>query len=176
MMQLARHWRHCRLAGRSIPTNNNVGSAAFVGMEMVEQLVNSGINVTLVEMMPQILVSMDVERAAILQRDLEEHGVEVITGDAIQEFSEYYKDPDASILTLKSGCVLPPAHLTILGMGVRPDTGVIKDSGIEVTPGGHIVQTTVYNVWAVGDAIEVNNPLIPGGKWAVPLAGPANRQ
>lgn len=158
-----------------------VAGAGFVGLEMVEQLVNRGANVTLVEMMPQILGPMDVEMAAILQRDLEERGVEVITGDAIQEFSEYDKDPDASILTLKSGRILPPAHLTILGLGVRPDTGVVKDSGIEVTPRGHIVvndhlQTNANNVWAVGDAVEVNNPLIPGEKWAVPLAGPANRQ
>ena len=158
-----------------------VAGAGFVGLEMVEQLVNSGTNVTLVEMMPQILGPMDVEMAAILQKDLEYRGVEVITGDAIQEFSEYDKDPDASIVTLKSGRVLPPAHLTILGLGVRPDTGVIKDSGIKLSPRGHIVvndhlQTNVNNVWAVGDAVEVKNPLIPGEKWAVPLAGPANRQ
>merc|ERR1712226_138286 len=119
--------------------------------------------------------------AAILQRDLEAKGVEVITGDAISEFKEYEKDPDASVLQLKSGRVLPPAHLTILGLGVRPDTAVIKEAGIETTPRGRIkvndhLQTSAQNVWAVGDAVEVNNPLIPGDKWAVPLAGPANRQ
>jgi NADPH-dependent 2,4-dienoyl-CoA reductase/sulfur reductase-like enzyme/rhodanese-related sulfurtransferase len=158
-----------------------VAGAGFVGLEMVEQLVNLGANVTLVEMMPQILGPMDVEMAAILQRDLEEKGVDVITGDAIREFKEYVKDPDASVLSLKSGRVLPPAHLTILGLGVRPDTAVIKEAGIEITPRGHItvnehLQTSAPNVWAVGDAVEVKNPLIPGEKWAVPLAGPANRQ
>ena len=158
-----------------------VAGAGFVGLEMVEQLVHRGASVTLVEMMPQILGPMDEEMAAILQRDLENRGVEVILGDAIQEFKEYEKDPDASILTLKSGRVLPPAHLTVLGLGVRPDTNMIQESGIEVTPRGHIVvddhlQTNAKNIWAVGDAVEVNNPLIPGEKWAVPLAGPANRQ
>jgi NADPH-dependent 2,4-dienoyl-CoA reductase/sulfur reductase-like enzyme/rhodanese-related sulfurtransferase len=158
-----------------------VAGAGFVGLEMVEQLMNRGANVTLVEMMPQILGPLDVEMAAILQRDLEEKGVHVITGDAISEFKEYEKDPEASVLTLKSGKVLSPAQLTILGLGVRPDTAVIKEAGIELTPHGHVkvndhLQTSAPNVWAVGDAVEVNNPLIPGERWAVPLAGPANRQ
>jgi NADPH-dependent 2,4-dienoyl-CoA reductase/sulfur reductase-like enzyme/rhodanese-related sulfurtransferase len=158
-----------------------VAGAGFVGLEMVEQLMHRGANVTLVEMMPQILGPLDVEMAAILQRDLEEKGVDVITGDAISEFKEYEKDPEASVLTLKSGKVLPPAQLTILGLGVRPDTAVIKEAGIEITPRGHVkvsdhLQTSAPNVWAVGDAVEVNNPLIPGKRWAVPLAGPANRQ
>ncbi|KAL3898823.1 MAG: hypothetical protein SGARI_006588, partial [Bacillariaceae sp.] len=158
-----------------------VAGAGFVGLEMVEQLLNRGTNVTLVEMMPQILGPLDVEMASYLESDLVKRGVDVITGDAIQEFKAYDKDPEASILTLKSGRVLPPAQLTILGLGVRPDTAVVKDAGIECTPRGHIVvnehlQTNVPSVWAVGDAVEVVNPLIPGEKWAVPLAGPANRQ
>jgi NADPH-dependent 2,4-dienoyl-CoA reductase/sulfur reductase-like enzyme/rhodanese-related sulfurtransferase len=158
-----------------------VAGAGFVGLEMVEQLINHGTNVTLVEMMPQILGPLDVEMASYLETDLVERGVEVITGDAIQEFKAYDKDPDSSILTLKSGRVLPPAQLTILGLGVRPDTAVVKEAGIECTPRGHIavnehLQTNIPSVWAVGDAVEVINPLLPGEKWAVPLAGPANRQ
>lgn len=158
-----------------------VAGAGFVGLEMVEQLVNRGANVTLVEMMPQILGPLDEEMAILLQNDLTERGVDVITGDGISEFKAYEKDPDASVLTLGSGRVLPPAHLTILGLGVRPDTKMIKESGIECTPRGHIkvndhLQTNVPNVWAVGDAVEVKNPLLEGERWAVPLAGPANRQ
>ena len=158
-----------------------VAGAGFVGLEMVEQLMNRGANVTLVEMLPQILGPMDVEMAAILQRDLEAKGVDVITGDGISEFKEYENDPDVSVLTLKSGRVLPPAHMTILGLGVRPDTQVIKEAGIDVTSRGHIVvddylRTSSPFIWAVGDAVEVKNPLLLTEKWAVPLAGPANRQ
>jgi NADPH-dependent 2,4-dienoyl-CoA reductase/sulfur reductase-like enzyme len=115
-----------------------VAGAGFVGLEMVEQLVRRGARVTLVEMLPQILAPLDEEMAAILQLDLEKHGVGVITGDAIQEFKADEKDPDASILTLKSGRLLPPAHLTVLGLGVRPDTKVIQKAGIECTSDGHI--------------------------------------
>jgi NADPH-dependent 2,4-dienoyl-CoA reductase/sulfur reductase-like enzyme/rhodanese-related sulfurtransferase len=158
-----------------------VAGAGFVGLEMVEQLVNRGLNVTLVEMMPQILGPLDVEMAAILHHDLEERGVEVIVGDAIQEFKEDPIDPDSSILTLKSGKVLPSAQLTILGLGVRPDTSVAKAAGIELTPRGNIIvddklHTSAPHVWAAGDSVEITNPILPGEKWSVPLAGPANRQ
>jgi pyruvate/2-oxoglutarate dehydrogenase complex dihydrolipoamide dehydrogenase (E3) component len=130
-------------------------------------------------MMPQILGPLDVEMAQYLENDLVKRGVDVITGDAIQEFKEYEKDPESSVLTLKSGRVLPPAQLTILGLGVRPDTKMVQEAGIECTPRGHIVvnehlQTNAPNVWAVGDAVEVNNPLLPGDKWAVPLVSQSN--
>ena len=76
--------------------------------------------------------------------------------------------------------MLPPAQITILGMGVRPDTKVVREAGIECTSRGHIIvddslRTNKADVWAAGDAIEVRNPIL-GDKWAVPLAGPANRQ
>lgn len=161
-----------------------VAGAGFVGLEMVEQLMRRNIKVTLVEMMPQILGPLDVEMALILQKDLERRGVTVITGDAIAEFKDApNKDPDASVVVLKSGLELPPAQMTILGLGVRPDTKVVSDAGIKCTQRGHIVvddhlHTETPNVWAVGDAVEVRNPILddPNEKWAVPLAGPANRQ
>lgn len=131
-------------------------------------------------MLPQILGPLDKEMAAILQKDLERRGVSVITGDAISDFVEADGDAGDTIVKLKSGKALPPAQVTILGLGVRPDTKLAADAGIECTKRGHIVvddhlRTSVDNVWAVGDAIEVKNPIL-GDMWAVPLAGPANRQ
>lgn len=157
-----------------------VAGAGFIGLEMVEQFVHRGFKVTLVEMMKQILGPMDEEMAAYLHRDLVERGVTVIVGDGIKEFKADPKDPEASIVTLSSGRVLPSAQLTILGLGVKPDTQVVKEAGINIGPRGHILvnehlQTSVPNIWAAGDSVEVKNPIL-GDKWAVPLAGPANRQ
>jgi NADPH-dependent 2,4-dienoyl-CoA reductase/sulfur reductase-like enzyme/rhodanese-related sulfurtransferase len=160
-----------------------VAGAGFVGLEMVEQLMRRNIRVTLVEMMPQILGPLDEEMAMILQKDLERRGVLVITGDAISEFKDAPNgDKNTSVVVLKSGLELAPAQMTILGLGVRPDTKVVMEAGIECTPRGHIVvdehlHTKSPDIWAVGDAIEVKNPILGGDeKWAVPLAGPANRQ
>lgn len=169
---------------KNVPTGDLhcvVAGAGFVGLEMVEQLVRRNCTVTLVEMQKQILGPVDEEMAAILHNDLVERGVDVIVDDAIAEFVADEKDPEASVLTLKSGRKLMPAQLTILGLGVKPDTEIIKKAGIECTPRGHVVvdehlHTSATNVWAVGDAVQVKNPILKNEQWAVPLAGPANRQ
>lgn len=159
-----------------------VAGAGFVGLEMVEQLMKRGMKVSIVEMQNQVLGPLDFEMAAILQKDLEHHGVEVVTGDSIAEFYGDEIDPDSTIVKLSSGRVLPSAQLVILGLGVRPDSKIAAKAGIECTNRGHIIvndslQTSAENVWAVGDAIEVRNPILGGSEmWCVPLAGPANRQ
>jgi len=160
-----------------------VAGAGFVGIEMVEQLSRRNIKITVVEMMPQIMAPFDIEMAAILHKDLERRGVAVITGDGISEFHacENGGDPESTVVVLKSGRVLPPAQMTILGLGLKPDTKIAADAGIECARSGHIIvdeqlRTSAPNVWAVGDAIMVNNPIIPDSTWAIPLAGPANRQ
>lgn len=160
-----------------------VAGAGFVGIEMVEQLSRRNIKITVVEMMPQIMAPFDIEMAAILHKDLERRGVAVITGDGISEFHACTNggDPESTVVVLKSGRVLPPAQMTILGLGLKPDTKIAADAGIECARSGHIIvdeqlRTSAPNVWAVGDAIMVNNPIIPDSTWAIPLAGPANRQ
>jgi NADPH-dependent 2,4-dienoyl-CoA reductase/sulfur reductase-like enzyme/rhodanese-related sulfurtransferase len=157
-----------------------VAGAGFIGLEMVEQLIRRHTQVSLVEMMPQILGPLDVEMANILEQDLIQRGVNVITGDGIKQFESL--GGDNVVVHLASGKQLPPAQMTILGLGVRPDTELAREAGIACTKRGHIVvdetlKTNVPHVWAVGDAIEVKNPILGGDeKWAVPLAGPANRQ
>ena len=159
-----------------------VAGAGFIGLEMVEQLVHRGYDVSLVELQKQILGPMDEEMAAYLHRDLEEHGVNVIVNDAITEFAQAPgDDPELTQVKLRSGKSIEPAQMTILGLGVRPDTDMVKAAGIECTPRGHIIvddelRTSAKNVWAVGDSVQVKNPILPGEMWAVPLAGPANRQ
>ncbi|KAL9185998.1 hypothetical protein ACHAXT_005236 [Thalassiosira profunda] len=163
-----------------------VAGAGFVGLEMVEQLQRRGLKVTVVEMLPQVLGPLDVEMAAIIEEDMKRRGVNIVTGDAIQEFLPNNgddKDDPSTIVKLRSGRMLPPAQITILGMGVRPDTKVVKEAGIECSGrGNHIVvddylRTNKADVWAAGDAILVRNPIVGNDDmWAVPLAGPANRQ
>ena len=159
-----------------------VAGAGFVGLEMVEQLMRRGLDITVVEMLPQVLGPLDVEMAAIVEEDMRKKGVNLVTGDAIQEFLPAEGDERSTVVKLKSGKLLPSAALTILGMGVRPDTKIISEAGIECGPRGHIIvddymRTNVLDVWAAGDAIEVRNPVAGNDeKWAVPLAGVSSRE
>ena len=156
--------------------NAVVIGAGFIGVEMAENLMDKGLRVSLVEAAPQILAPFDSEMAAIIEKELIQNGVQLTTGDGVKAF----EDSDNAInVILASGTVLT-ADFVVLAIGVTPDTAFLKDSGIALGPKGHIVvnermQTSVPDVYAVGDAIEVVN-FVTGQKTAIPLAGPANKQ
>jgi len=158
-----------------------VVGGGYIGLEMAEQLKRRGLTVTVVEALPQVMSPLDPEMAAWLHGELRANGIELHLGDAVAAFEPPVADESAraSVVILKSGKRLP-ADLVVLGLGVRPETGLAKSAGLEIGALGGIrvnehLQTSDPNIRAVGDAIEVRNAVT--GAWSlVPLAGPANRQ
>lgn len=155
-----------------------VAGGGFIGVEMAEQLHRRGLKVTLVEAMPQLMGPFDPEMAALIHAELERHGVRVEVGKPIKAFHDK-AGAKCCAVDLGEGLVID-ADLVILSLGVRPDSALPKAAGLEVTPRGGIVvddrmRTSGPHIWAVGDAVQVRNP-IAGGEWMVALAGPANRQ
>jgi len=154
-----------------------VVGAGFIGLEMVENLHARGVDVTLVEAANQVMGVVDFEMAAIVQRELRLEGVTCHIADGVESFAP--AENGGVSAELISGLKVA-ADLVILAVGVAPNTGFLAGSGIELGRRGHIVvdgflKTSVADVFAVGNAIEVVNPLT-GARGAVPLAGPANKQ
>lgn len=150
--------------------------AGFIGLEMAEQLVELGKQVSLVELVDQVLPQMDREMVFALQESLRNHGVDLRLGDGIAGFSA---DGEGLRARLNSGNELT-AEMVILSIGVRPENQLAKDAGLELGSRGHIVanghmQTSDPDIYAIGDAAESTDPIL-GGSAAVPLGGPANRQ
>ncbi len=148
----------------------------FVGVEMAENLRERGLTVTLVEAAPHILAPFDSDIVVIPEKELVENGVRLILGDGVKAFSDTTGGVE---ITLQSETKLN-ADLVILAIGVIPDTGFLKESGLEFGPRGHILvnermQTNLEGIYAVGDAIEVVD-YVTKQKTAIPLAGPANKQ
>jgi len=149
--------------------------AGFIGLEMAEQFVHLAKQVTLVERLDQILPPLDRSMTRLMEDELRRHHVEVILDDGIASFSS---EP-AFTCHLKSGRTAP-ADLVVLSIGVRPDSGLAGDAGLELGPRGHIhvnafMQTSDPDIYAAGDAVEIND-FVSGETTAVPLGGPANRQ
>ncbi len=148
----------------------------FVGVEMAENLKERGLEVTIVEAAPHIMAPFDTDMVLVVEKELSDNGVGLILNDGVKAF----KDNESSVeITLSSGTKLN-TDLVILAIGVFPDTGFLKDSGIELGVKGHILvnermETNAANVLAVGDAIEVVD-FVNKQKTAIPLAGPANKQ
>lgn len=150
--------------------------AGFIGLELVENLVNLGISVTVVELQDQVLPPFNKEMTTPLANTLAENGVELLLGNSVVGFTAGSK---GVVVQLKSGRELS-ADLVSLGIGVRPENKLAVEAGLEVGPRGGIrvnksLQTTDPDIYAVGDAIEVQD-FVLGGPTQVPLAGPANRQ
>jgi len=107
---------------------------------------------------------------------LRSHGVEVITGDGIAGFGEAGGDVIARLdsgRTIRSG-------LVVLSIGVKPENNLAKAAGLALGERGQIVvnrfqQTNDPDIYAAGDVCETTDAVL-GGRAAVPLGGPANRQ
>lgn len=151
--------------------------AGFIGLEMAENLHARGIRVIIVEMAQQVLSQLDYEMAALVQRELLQKGVELHLAETVTAFEA--AEGGGVTARLHSGTAIS-ADLVMLSIGVKPNTAFLAGSGIELGPRGHIIvdaelRTSVTDIYAAGDAIEVVNPL-SAKKGAIPLAGPANKQ
>lgn len=144
----------------------------FIGVEVAENLRLAKRNVSLVEFAPQILMPFDYDMAQILHKEMVDKGIELIVGDGLAKVEE-------TSIQLNSGKVVE-ADVVVLAIGVRPETGLAKDAGLEIGELGGIkvnanYQTSDPAIYAVGDAIEVFHRLTHKPT-RLALAGPAQRQ
>jgi NADPH-dependent 2,4-dienoyl-CoA reductase/sulfur reductase-like enzyme/rhodanese-related sulfurtransferase len=150
-----------------------VVGGGFIGLEVAENLVERGVQVSVVEAAPQVMIALDLEMAAIVQEELRRKGVTLHLGDGLDHIGD-----DGRTVVLKSGERLP-ADLIVLAIGVRPETGLAREAGLTIGSRGGILvndslQTSDPDVYAVGDAVQKLNLL--GDEALVPLAWAANRQ
>ncbi len=179
------------------PRTAVVAGGGFIGLEMAEQLVRRGLDVTLVDSKDQVLAPLDIEMAELVHKELAKQGVKIILGQAINGFlapgaqaSEGESTEENSGIdaerTPKSCWVLAGQHkpihadIVILGLGIRPEVALARNAGLTIGERGGIrvdenLRTSVANIWAVGDAIEVRSP-VNGSYTMIALGGPANRQ
>jgi NADPH-dependent 2,4-dienoyl-CoA reductase/sulfur reductase-like enzyme/rhodanese-related sulfurtransferase len=154
-----------------------VVGGGFIGLETAENLVHRQFDVTLVEMLDQVLAPLDQEMARIVEGYVEQHGIRLALNDGVAGFKQTATG-SLEVLT-KSGKV-HPADIVILALGVRPETALAKMAGIETGERGGIrvddkMRTSDPDIFAVGDAVEVKDFVT--GEWSlIALAGPANRQ
>lgn len=161
------------IAENQIATATVVGGG-FIGLEMMENLVELGIQVQLIEMAPQVMPTIDIEMAQLIHSQMNIHGVNLILNDGLKEFRQNGRE-----LLLTSGKTLQ-TDMTILSIGVLPENTLAKVAGLELGYKGGIkvnqqLQTSQPDIYAIGDAIEVVD-LVSGQPTHIPLAWPANRQ
>ena len=163
------------------PKHAVVVGGGFGGLAMAENLQRLGLTVTIVEKKRQVVGAFDFEMAQILHRELNVHGVGLVLDDGVSRFENKGKT-----LVLESGRTLD-CDLSILTMGVKPESGLAQRAGLRVSEAGYVVTTQTYaaldadlltpvdGIYAIGDVVQVQN-FVDKQPDAAGLAGPATRQ
>ena len=150
--------------------------AGYIGLEMAEALRVHGVEVTIVELLPQVLPTMDTDMAELVKEELEKNGCTVKTGNEVVKITG---GSGATGVVLKNGEQLE-ASLVLVTVGVRPNAELAAKAGIQLGATGAIavdsrMRTNVRNVFAAGDCAEVKN-LITNKNEYIPLGNTANKQ
>lgn len=156
------------------PQKALVIGGGFIGLEMVENLHEKGVEVTLVHSRDQVMKPVDYEIASVLHTHLIEKGVKLILNDKPNKFENNGKK-----VILKSGKEIE-TDMIILSIGVTPESAIAKKAGLEINEKGAIVvnskmRTSDEDIYAVGDAVQVID-FVNKKPTMIPLAWPANRQ
>ncbi|MBC9703755.1 MAG: FAD-dependent oxidoreductase, partial [Enterococcus sp.] len=156
------------------PQKATIIGAGFIGLEVAENLHKKGLEVTIVEKAPHVLPPLDEEMAAYVKNELIKQGIKVLTAQSATAFEKAGQE-----IVLEDGTVLA-SDVTILSVGVQPETDLAKRAGIQLGHRGGILvdeqyQTSKKDIYAVGDAIVVKQQ-ITNEDTLISLASPANRQ
>jgi len=154
-----------------------VVGGGYIGLEAAENLRERGLQVTVVEMLPQLMpITMDHEMAAIAQQYLLFHGIELVLGDGVTSF----ENTETGVTTTLSSGTTIEHDLVVFAIGVRPELSLAKQAGLETGTTGAIkvderMLTSDPNIYAIGDAVEVQHFVSGKPAW-IALAGPAAKQ
>ncbi len=129
--------------------------AGLIGLELGVGLIERGVQVTLVEMLPQILPQLlDADMAKLVQQHLEEKGMKILLSKTVEEFLG-----DEKVTAVKASGEIIEAELFISAFGVRANTKLACDACIPLGETSAIktnirMETEVKDVYAVGDCAE----------------------
>ena len=164
------------------PATALIVGAGYVGLEMAEGLTTRRIAVTQVEMLPEVLPTVDPELGALVHAELVTHGVDVHTSSTVTRNA---RTPDGPALLRVDGIGVGGEHLAwdvdlaLVAVGVRPDTDLLVAAGATTGPRGAVVvdesmATHLPHVWAAGECVVTQHRLL--GVTYLPLGATAHKQ
>ncbi|MEF9940548.1 MAG: FAD-dependent oxidoreductase [Clostridium sp.] len=162
------------------PQKAAVVGGGFIGLELAENLVHQGVEVTIVEALGQVMAPLDYDMACEVHSYLRSKGIKLLLNTGVIGFADRDENGIKKIdVQLKEKEAIT-VDLVISAVGVSPDTGLAKDAGLKLGIKNSIVvndkmETSVPDIYAVGDAVQVEH-FVTKQDALISLAGPANKQ
>ncbi len=158
------------------PERAVIVGGGYIGLEMAEALSPYVSDLTVVEMLPQVLPNMDEEFATMAAEEIQRNGVKL----ALESPVEAFYGRNGEVRAVIAGGKTYPADLVILSVGVRPNAALARDAGIALGPTGAVAvndrqETNVPGVYSAGDVAEAYH-LVTGKPAYIPLGTTANKQ
>ncbi|MBA2441156.1 MAG: FAD-dependent oxidoreductase [Rubrobacter sp.] len=157
------------------PQHAVVVGAGYIGLEVAENLVRAGMEVSLVESEDRVAATYGPEVSRRIEEHIKEKGVSVYTGTAAEEVL----GEDGRVRAVKLGGEELAAELVVVGTGIEPAVGLAREAGVELGESGAIkvnrrMETSLPDVWAAGDCVETVDLVSGAADW-VPLGDTANQ-
>lgn len=149
----------------------------LIGIETCEAMRLADIDVTVVELLPQLLTFLDWDMAKLVENHVKAKGANVITNNGVSAFLG--ENGKLTGVKLANGTEIP-CELAVIATGVKPNSSLARDAGLALGKKGGILvnqymQTNDENIYAAGDCVEVKN-LITGKLVHAPYGDLANLQ
>jgi NADPH-dependent 2,4-dienoyl-CoA reductase/sulfur reductase-like enzyme len=153
-----------------------VVGGGYIGLEMADALRTRGLDVTLVELAPTVLQTVDPSLGEFVRRELVRHRVRVLTGAKVERF----RAADGHIVATGTPDLEVPADAVIVALGVAPATGLARGAGLELGVRGAIkvsrrMETSAADIYAAGDCVETWHRLLHAATH-IPLGTTAHKQ
>ena len=165
------------LKERAIAGNSAcIVGGGLIGLETAEALTQKGLRVTVIEMRDQLLPGiLDAEMACVVEKEVRQQGVEVMTGSKVTGFSGA-----TAVEKVLIGERELPADLVVLAPGVTPNVELARASGLAIGATDAIAVdarlcTSDPLIYACGDCCETTH-LVTGKKVHIPMGSTANKQ
>ena len=165
------------------PKTALIVGAGYVGLEMADGLTTRGLAVSQVEMLPEVLPTVDPELGALVRAELINHGVDVSTGVTVTRISRAAGGAPGRLqvngTTTDGQPFVRHADLVLVSVGVQPDTDLLVSAGARTGPRGAVVvdewmRTGLPDVYAAGDCVATHHRLL--GVTYLPLGTTAHKQ
>jgi NADPH-dependent 2,4-dienoyl-CoA reductase/sulfur reductase-like enzyme len=168
----AMHW----FLDREKPRRAVIIGGGYIGLEMADALTHRGLEVTVLEFLPEILSTMDPEMGRLIRAELESKGVRVVLGQAVQNIE--HQTGGLQVHTTSGS--IETTDMVLVATGVKPSTKLALTAGIAAGVGRAIkvdrtMTTNLEDIWAAGDCVETWHYILNSNVY-MPLGTTAHKQ